>query len=114
LLKTNKIIEKEFSYGDLMGITTAEVDNIAKLAKLKFSEDEKKRLTHQLAQIIAYVEKLNELDLENVPPTSHVLQLKNVMREDEVKPWLTQKEALANAPAKHHGFFSVPKVISSD
>ena len=95
-----------------MAITKAEVKKIAILAKLKFTEHEKERLTEVLSQIIAYVEKLDELDLGSVPPTSHVLDLKNVMREDEVKAWLTQEEALMNAPARHDGFFSVPKVIS--
>jgi len=94
-----------------MSITTAEVKKLAKLAKLKFTEDEIEKLTQQLAQIIDYVNKLNELDLENIPPTYHVLDLKNVMREDKVRKWLTQEEALKNAPAKHGGFFSVPKVI---
>lgn len=97
-----------------MAVTIADVEKIAKLAKLKFTEAEKEKLTRELSQIIAYVEKLNELDLVNVPPTDHVLNLKNVMREDKMKPWLTQEEALKNAPAKHDRFFSVPKVISAD
>jgi aspartyl-tRNA(Asn)/glutamyl-tRNA(Gln) amidotransferase subunit C len=98
----------------LMAITKTDVEKIAKLAKLKFSEDEKEKLTEELAQIIAYIEKLNELDLENVAPTSQVLDLKNVMRDDEVRSGLSQEEALMNAPARHGGFFSVPKVISVD
>jgi len=97
-----------------MAITKSEVEKIADLAKLKFTEDEKDKLTQELAQIIAYVEKLNELDLENVPPTSHVLDLKNVMRDDKVRSGLSQEQALMNAPARHDGFFSVPKVISVD
>ncbi len=97
-----------------MALTKADVERLANLAKLKFTEEEKRKLTGQLAQIIAYVEKLKELDLDDVPSTSHVLDLKNIMREDEVKPWLTQEEALMNAPAKHGGFFSVPKVIALD
>jgi aspartyl-tRNA(Asn)/glutamyl-tRNA(Gln) amidotransferase subunit C len=95
-----------------MSIEKSNVEKVARLAKLKVTEDEKERLSHELSQIITYVEKLNELDLENVPPTSHVLDLKNVMRDDEVKAWLSQVEALMNAPARHGGFFSVPKVIS--
>lgn len=97
-----------------MAITIADIERIAQLAKLRLTEDEKEKLTKELSQIIGYVEKLNELNLENVPPTSHVLDLKNVMREDEVKPWFSQEEALMNAPAKHGGFFSVPKVISKE
>ncbi len=59
-----------------MAITIADVEKIAKLAKLNFTEAEKKKLTGELSQIIAYVEKLNELDLVNVPPTAHVLDFK--------------------------------------
>ncbi|RKY76341.1 Asp-tRNA(Asn)/Glu-tRNA(Gln) amidotransferase GatCAB subunit C [candidate division KSB1 bacterium] len=94
-----------------MAITVEEVEHIAQLAKLKFSEEEKKKFTTQLAKIIQYVEKLNELDTEDVPPTYHVLDIKNVMRSDVTKPWLTQEEALKNAPRRKDGFFSVPKVI---
>ncbi|MFQ5863663.1 MAG: Asp-tRNA(Asn)/Glu-tRNA(Gln) amidotransferase subunit GatC [bacterium] len=94
-----------------MPITIQDVDKIAALAKLEFSSAEKQKLAKELDQIVAYVEKLNELNTESVPPTSHVVDLKNVLREDKVEEWLTQEEALRNAPAKKHGFFSVPKVI---
>jgi len=94
-----------------MTISVEDVEKIAKLAKLEFGREEEEKFTYQLAQIVAYVEKLNELDTENVPPTSHVLDIKNVMREDKAESWLTQEEALANAPAQKTGFFSVPKVI---
>ncbi len=94
-----------------MSVTLQEVENIARLAKLSFSEEEKEKFTVQFNQILGYIEKLNELDTDNVEPTDHVLDLYNVFREDEVKTWLTQEEALANAPNAKHGFFSVPKVI---
>ncbi|MFQ5823634.1 MAG: Asp-tRNA(Asn)/Glu-tRNA(Gln) amidotransferase subunit GatC [bacterium] len=94
-----------------MPITIQEVDKIAALAKLEFSSEEKQKLTKQLDQIVVYVEKLNQLDTEDVKPTSHVIDLKNVLREDKVEEWLTQEEALKNAPAKKNGYFSVPKVI---
>ena len=94
-----------------MAITIEDVDKIAKLAKLEFSREEKEKLTQQMAQIVEYFEQLNELDTQDVPPTSHVLDIKNVLREDKVEPWLTQEQALTNAPAKKQGFFSVPKVI---
>ncbi len=94
-----------------MPISIEDVDKIAALAKLKFSDEEKQKLAKQLDQIVAYVEKLNELDTESIEPTYHVIDLKNVFREDKVEPWLTQEEALQNAPAKKHGYFSVPKVI---
>lgn len=98
----------------MMAITKSDVEKIAKLAKLKFSDDEKEKFTEELAKVIGYVEKLNELDLENVTPTSQVLDLKNVMRDDEARSGLSQEQALMSAPARHGGFFSVPKVISVD
>ena len=94
-----------------MVIKKSDIEKFAKLAKLEFSETEKEKLTHQLSEILSYVKKLSELDLENVKPTSHVLDIKNVLREDKVEPWLTQEDALYNAPATKLGFFSVPKVI---
>lgn len=94
-----------------MPITKEEVEKIAKLAKLEFTEEEKQRFTQQLAEIVSYVEKLRELNTQDVKPTSHVIELKNVLREDKVGKSLSQEEALANAPAKRKSHFSVPKVI---
>lgn len=94
-----------------MPISIDDVEKVATLAKLQFTSEEKQKLAKQLDQIVAYVEKLNELNTENVKPTSHVINLKNVLREDKVEAWLSQEEALQNAPAKKNGYFSVPKVI---
>ena len=94
-----------------MAVTLQDVEKVAQLAKLELNAIEKEKLTHELSEIVRYVEKLNEADTENIPPTSHVLDIKNVMRDDEAEPWLSQEEALANAPVKRAGFFSVPKVI---
>ncbi len=94
-----------------MSVTVKDVENIARLAKLAFSDEEKAKFVHQFNQILQYMEKLNELDTENVEPTYNVLELNNVMRQDKVKTWLTREEALANAPKSNRGFFSVPKVI---
>ncbi|MCA9730537.1 MAG: Asp-tRNA(Asn)/Glu-tRNA(Gln) amidotransferase subunit GatC [Deferribacteres bacterium] len=95
-----------------MSITIEDVRRTAKLARLDFNEDDLHNLTNEMGAILEYVEKLNELDLNNIPETAHVLQLTNVFREDEVKTGLSNKEALANAPKAKHGHFSVPKVIS--
>lgn len=95
-----------------MAVTVAEVEHIAKLAKLEFSEAEKEKFTHQLNSILAYVEQLNRLDTTDVEPLSHVIDLRNVLREDVVQPGLTTEEALMNAPSKTEEFFRVPKVIS--
>jgi len=94
-----------------MSVTIQDVDNMARLAKLTFSAEEKEKFVQQFNRILDYMEKLNELDTENVMPTYNVLDLSNVMRPDKVKPSLKQEEALANAPKSNHGFFSVPKVI---
>jgi len=94
-----------------MSVTIDQVEKIARLSKLSFSADEKETFVQQFNQILDYIEKLNELDTENVEPTYNVLDLKNVTRPDTVKRWFSQEKALANAPKAKHGFFSVPKVI---
>jgi len=94
-----------------MPVTIKDVEHVAKLARLEFSDEEKEKLTHQLNQILDYMDKLNELDTSNVEPLSHVIELKNVFREDVVTPSLTPEEALKNAPARTEKFFRVPKVI---
>ena len=95
-----------------MAVTVKDVEHIAKLARLEFSNEEKQEFTHQLNEILAYVGQLNKLDTSNVEPLSHVVELNNVFREDEVKKGLTAEEALQNAPSKSERFFKVPKVIS--
>ena len=97
-----------------MAITIEDVDKIAKLAKLSFTHEEKQKFTEQLSQIISYVEKLNELDIENIPPTYHVLEVNNVFREDVVRQSMSQEKVLQNAPESKNGYFSVPKVIAQD
>jgi aspartyl-tRNA(Asn)/glutamyl-tRNA(Gln) amidotransferase subunit C len=94
-----------------MAVTIEEVEIIARLAKLSFTEEEKQKFVDQFNQILQYMEKLNELDTSEIEPTSIVSDSQNVMRADEVRPWLSQKDALANAPRKSDGFFSVPRVI---
>lgn len=92
-------------------IDQKQVRYLADLAMLDFDEQELQEITMELENIVRYVEKINELDLDEVPETAHVLDLTNVFRDDRVEAWLTQEEALANAPAKKNGYFSVPKVI---
>jgi len=94
-----------------MAVTIKDVEHIAKLAKLEFSEEEKEKFTGQFNEILSFMEKLNELDTSNVEPLSHVIELHNVLREDAVKPSLSTEEALKNAPSKTDKFFKVPKVI---
>ncbi|MFA7420609.1 MAG: Asp-tRNA(Asn)/Glu-tRNA(Gln) amidotransferase subunit GatC [Melioribacteraceae bacterium] len=95
-----------------MSVTRKDVEYIASLSKLKFEENELENFTHQLNDILAYVDKLNELDTENVEPLSHPVENNNVFREDELKPSITTEEALKNAANKTEEFFRVPKVIN--
>jgi aspartyl-tRNA(Asn)/glutamyl-tRNA(Gln) amidotransferase subunit C len=92
-------------------ISKQEVEHVAKLARLELSDQEREKLTDQLSNILTYVEKLNELDTTGVDPTSHVLDIRNVMREDRGEPSLPQERALANAPEKAAGHYKVPKII---
>ncbi len=94
-----------------MPVTIKDVEHIAKLARLEFSDAEKEKLTHQLNDILRYIEKLNQLDTTKVEPLSHVIELTNVVREDTVTPSMAREEVLQNAPSKTEKFFKVPKVI---
>jgi aspartyl-tRNA(Asn)/glutamyl-tRNA(Gln) amidotransferase subunit C len=92
-------------------ITIKQVEHVANLARLRFDEEEKKRLAEQLGSILEYIDQLNKLDTTNVEPTSHAIPVKNVVREDVVKQSFTKDEALANAPSPVEGLFEVPKII---
>lgn len=94
-----------------MKITKQEVEHVAKLARLELSDQEKETLMNQLSNILTYVEKLNELDTKGVEPTSHVLDINNVMRDDVPEECLPQEQALANAPDKASGHYRVPLII---
>lgn len=92
-------------------LTKKEVQQIANLARIHLTDEELDKLTGNLGNILGYVEKLKELDVTNVEPTSHALPVQNVYRPDIVKPSLSQDEALKNAPQKEGGAFKVPQVI---
>ena len=92
-------------------IDLEQVRYIAHLTRLELSPDEEKKFTHQLGRILSYIEKLKELDTTNVPPTSHVLPIKNVLREDKLDFSLSAEEALSNAPHQKNGLFMVPKIV---
>jgi len=94
-----------------MKITKQEVDHVALLARLKFSETEKERFTTQLNTILEYMDKLKELDTTQVEPTFHALARTNVFREDQVLSSNPQDLSLSNAPDADRGFFRVPKII---
>ena len=94
-----------------MAVTKKDVEKIAELAKLKFSDEELKNFTPQMNEILSYMDKLNELDTEDVKPLSHPVEQINVFREDELKSSVSTEEALKNAPDKTDNHFKVPKVI---
>ena len=91
-----------------MAITREDVLHVARLARLELTEEEIERLGGQLSAILDAVGKVAELDLADVPPTSHSLDLVNVWAEDEPRPSLPPDDALANAPDRERGFFRVP------
>jgi aspartyl-tRNA(Asn)/glutamyl-tRNA(Gln) amidotransferase subunit C len=88
-----------------------EVKHVANLARLAITEEEAEKLTNDLDAIISFAEELNELDTENVEPTSHVLDMKNIFREDVSKPGLSVEEVLKNAPDYENGQIKVPAII---
>jgi aspartyl-tRNA(Asn)/glutamyl-tRNA(Gln) amidotransferase subunit C len=92
-------------------IEKKDVEYVAWLARLDLSEEEKERFTKQLGQVLEHAEKIKSLDTEDIEPTSHVVPLKNVMREDRVSPGLSQEEALSNAPRREGGYFVVPRIL---
>lgn len=94
-----------------MSVSIEEVHHVADLARLRFSEDEERELADQMNDILAHVDKLDELDTEDVEPMSHVLEITNVFREDESERRITREEALKNAPYADREYFRVPKVI---
>jgi len=76
-----------------MSVTIQDVEHIAELARLEFTEEEKGKLTAQLNSILAYMEQLNKLDTSAIEPLSHVIELSNVFREDVMKPGLATEDA---------------------
>ena len=92
-------------------ISRQDVEHVARLARLALDEGELERMREQLANILAYIDKLRTLDVEGVEPTSHAVPLVNVMREDEIAPSLPEDEALANAPDRVDDMFRVPRII---
>lgn len=95
-------------------ISKEEVKHIAELAHLKITEDEVELFTRQLGDILDYIEKLDELDTDDIVPTAHTIPIKNVLREDKAEPSLDRDKALANAPEERDGQFRVPRIISEE
>ena len=94
-----------------MKIDMKQVEYVANLARIALSDEEKRKFAEQLGEIIEYVEKLNELDTENIEPMAHATGLVNVFREDEPKSSLPADKAVENAPEREGNFFRVPRVV---
>lgn len=94
-----------------MRMTVAEVEQVARLARLELTPEEKEQFAGQMGAILGYVEKLKGLNTDGITPTSHAVPMENAFREDAVQPSIGLEKALANAPGRVGTFFAVPKVI---
>ena len=88
-----------------------QVKKVAKLSRLDLTEQEVERFSHQLSAVLEYVDKMNEVDTENVEPLAHCLPISNCFRQDEVTDSLGTEKTLANAPKRDGEFFKVPKIL---
>ncbi|GAB3585802.1 Asp-tRNA(Asn)/Glu-tRNA(Gln) amidotransferase subunit GatC [Calidifontibacter terrae] len=98
----------------MSSLSRDEVAHVAMLARIQLSDTELDKLAGQLDQIVGFVGQVNEIAADDVPPMSHPLPLTNVTRADEVRPSLTQQEALAAAPSSDIGRFEVPRILDED
>ncbi len=94
-----------------MKLTERDVEHVANLARLNLTPEEKQKMTRELAEIIGFADKLNQLDTQGVEPTAHVLPISNVFREDAVRPSYDREDILSNAAAVEDGCVKVPKVV---
>ena len=94
-----------------MKITRKDVEQVARLARLELTPEEADTVTGQMDAILAYVDKLNELDTTGIFPTSHAVPMENAFRDDVARPGIGVEAALANAPDRSGSFYRVPRVI---
>jgi aspartyl-tRNA(Asn)/glutamyl-tRNA(Gln) amidotransferase subunit C len=88
-----------------------DIKYVAHLARLALTPEEEARMAAQLGNVLGYIEKLKEVDVTGVEPTAHAFPMVNVTRSDEVRPSMTQEEALRNAPSHANGLFLVPRIV---
>ena len=91
-----------------MSIDREQVLHVARLARLRLSDEEVETMAHELSGILDHIERISELDLEGVPPTTHVVEVANALRADEPRPSLPREVILEQAPATQDGGFLVP------
>ena len=97
-----------------MAITRAEVEHLARLARLALSDEELDRMASQLDVILGAVARVGEVAADDIPPTSHSVPLTNVFRPDEVRPSVDRDAALAGAPAAEQGRYRVPRILDEE
>ncbi|WP_018682134.1 Asp-tRNA(Asn)/Glu-tRNA(Gln) amidotransferase subunit GatC [Actinokineospora enzanensis] len=95
-------------------ISRGEVEHLARLARLAVTEDEVDRFAAQLDQIVQAVAQVGQVADQDIPPTSHAVPLTNVFRRDDVRPGLSQQQAVAAAPAAEDGRFRVPRILGEE
>jgi aspartyl-tRNA(Asn)/glutamyl-tRNA(Gln) amidotransferase subunit C len=94
-----------------MALSESDVRHVALLARLELSDDEIERFRTDLNSILDHIDEIQRLDLDDVPPTAHPLDVVNVVRPDEVRPGLSQNEAVMNAPQADSGAFVIPQIV---
>ncbi|MDP3487771.1 MAG: Asp-tRNA(Asn)/Glu-tRNA(Gln) amidotransferase subunit GatC [Bacillota bacterium] len=94
-----------------MRLTPEQVQKVAELARLQLSLDERERYAEQLSAVLGYFNMLNSLDTVNVSPTSHALMLKNVLRDDQVKPSLSQQQVMSLVPELSGELVAIPRTF---
>lgn len=95
-------------------IVSADIKHLAQLARLSFSEQESAQIQTDILQILDYVKQLQVLDLDAVPPTSHVMEIQSVLREDQQQEGLSAERAFLNAAEAESGYFKVPQIMTGD
>lgn len=91
--------------------TKKELDHLATLARIELNDKEREKFSAELASILDYIEKLKEVDISNVEPTTHVMQIENVFRKDSIEQSMDIEKVLKHAPDRKERFFRVPKII---
>ena len=94
-----------------MQVSISEVEKIAMLSRLSFSDEEKQKFQHDLEAILMAAQRLNELDTSGVEPTAHIQGVENVLRADTVQPSMDNDKLTAGAPERENGCFIVPRVV---
>ncbi|NET60352.1 MAG: Asp-tRNA(Asn)/Glu-tRNA(Gln) amidotransferase subunit GatC [Symploca sp. SIO2E6] len=95
-------------------INKKQVHKVAQLARLEMTEEEEEQITAQMSSILEYFQQLSELDTEDVPPTTRAIDVSNVTRQDELRPYPNREAILQEAPDPDGDFFRVPKILSEE